>query len=245
MNYFIENVLKRNFKRIPYFFEQKQAYHFEQCNYALIGKLSTSLLHDILTPLTSLSLTADVDDSKNMKLLKPIIKNSSTQIREYVEIMKDFMTEKKSDAPLHINPEIMKCISLLKHKALECGIQVQFIEFDQIHTSIHPLHIYQIVINLLSNAIEASSGSDVRKIILILKKDRDDFFIECKDFGTGRTPETVSQIGVCNFSTKSVTRGYGLYSVKHIVTRILNGKINIQSEPSSGSLFSCRLPIKK
>ena len=82
MNYFIENVLIRNFKRIPYFFEPKAMYYTQQHNYALIGKLSTSLLHDILTPLCSLSISSDIDTSKNIENIRPIIKNSTLQIQE-------------------------------------------------------------------------------------------------------------------------------------------------------------------
>jgi signal transduction histidine kinase len=245
MNDSIRKIIIRNFKKIPYFFEQKPKYYIEQNNYALIGKLSTSLLHDILTPLTSLSLSADIEEKINTQNLKPIIKHSTDQIQEYVKIMRDFLTETKSSSPIHINSEITKCITLLMHKAITHNIQIQYIEFDQIYSQIHPLHVYQIIINLLSNAIEASDISKTKKIILIIKKEKDTCIIECKDFGTGMSKETLSKIGTCNFSTKSIHRGFGLYSVQHILTDILNGELRIQSEPNNGSLFSCTLPIIK
>jgi sensor histidine kinase regulating citrate/malate metabolism len=159
--------------------------------------------------------------------------------------MKDFLNETQVESVVHVNKEILKCITLLQHKALEQGIQIQYIEFDQVHTQIQPLHIYQIIINLLSNAIEASLTTQNKKIILILKKEKDSFCIECKDFGTGIAPETLTKIGTYNFSTKSPSRGFGLYSLQHIVTYILNGTVTIQSEPDMGSLFSCKLPLRK
>ncbi len=245
MRYFIENVLMRNFKRIPYFFETEPKFFIENQNYALMGKLSASLLHDILTPLCSLSLTTDVVDSENNHLFKPLIKDSTSQIQEYVQLMKNFMIDTPQDSHIHINAEILKCIKLLRYKALEHQVQIQFIEFDQVFVSIHPLHIYQIIINLLSNAIEASTASTTKKVILIIKKDKRNFYIECKDFGIGMTEDTLEKLGTCNFSTKSDTRGFGLYSVKHIVTHILKGQLDTESEPDDGSLFSCTIPLFK
>lgn len=245
MKYFIEQVMVRNFKRIPYFFNQKQKFYIEHTNYALIGKLSTSLLHDILTPLTSLSLTSEIEDSSNIETLKPIIKHSTNQIQEYVAIMRDFLTDTKIDSKIHINKEISKCLTLLQHKALTHNIQIQYLEFDQIYSRIHSLHIYQIIINLVSNAIEASIASENKKIILILKKEKEVFYIECKDFGIGMSAQTLLSIGKNNFSTKSKERGFGIYSIEHIIQNILGGKIIIQSEPNNGSLFSCILPLIK
>jgi len=244
MNSFIEKFIIRNLQKVPYFFNQKPKFSFEQNNYALIGKLSASLLHDILTPLTSLSLSADIGEKSNIQTLKPLIQNSTGQIVEYVKIMKDFLIEDSGKSVIHINNEISKCITLLRHKAISHGVQIQYLEFDQIHSNIHPLHIYQIIINLLSNAIEASEMTQTKKIILIIKKEKSMCHIECKDFGTGMSVETISKIGTCNFSTKSIHRGFGLYSVRHILTDILRGELRIQSEPDNGSLFSCILPIK-
>jgi two-component system sporulation sensor kinase B len=244
MKQFIDNVVVRNFKKIPYFFEPKETHLVEQSGYALMGKLSASLLHDILTPLTSLGLSSSLNGIQP-SILTPLIKHSTDQIQEYIHIMKNFLNENPTDTLLHVNSEILNCITLLKHKALASGVQIQFVELDQVYASIYPLHMYQIIINLLANAIEASEHTESKKIILIIKKEYETFWIECKDFGMGMSQETLDKIGHSNFSTKSCTRGFGLYSVKHIIEKILNGKLIIQSEPDNGSLFSCILPLLK
>lgn len=246
MKNFIENKIIRNFKKIPYFFEiTHNKPSIEQYNYALFGKLSSSILHDILTPLTSLSLGLEINKSKGLLILEPIVEDSTKQIKEYIEIMRCFLNKPETDSKIHINKEIIKCIKLLSHRATKNNTQIQFIEFDQIYTKIYPLHIYQIVINLLSNAIEASINSETKKIILILRKNKNNFIIECKDFGIGISKETYDKIFLFNFSTKSKERGFGLYSIQYIIQELLNGKIIAESEPNKGSLFSCTLPIIK
>jgi signal transduction histidine kinase len=234
----------RNFKRIPYFFTRTN-YQLED-KYILIGKLSTSLLHDILSPLTSLSIAQEIATHSNTSSIKSIIENSNTQIKEYVDIMRDFLQEEKNlNTKILINAEIVKCLTLLKHKITQNNIQIQFLEFDQVYSKVSPLHIYQIIINLLTNAIEASLESPTKKIILIIKKQDDNLIIECKDFGCGIKTEILHKIGEYNLSSKSTTRGFGLYSVSYIINFLLKGSLLVQSEEHTGSLFTCILPIIK
>lgn len=241
----IKRNIIRSFKKIPYFFTRKDSYLYQN-NYALMGKLSTSLLHDVLSPLTSLSMATELAHNHSIHTISPIINNSTEQIKEYVDIMRGFLMEKKTiTKPVHINSEILKCITLIKHKAIQNNIQIQFLEFDQIYSKVHPINIYQIIINLLTNAIEASIDSTNKKVILILKKHEDTFVLECKDFGAGIPQHIIQKIGTYNFSTKSKSRGFGLYSINYILKNILNGSLSVQSENKCGTLFVCTLPIIK
>lgn len=237
----IKKLVERNFKKIPYFFEKKNSFYFDESGYTLIGRLSTSLLHDILSPLTSLSLAASTPHTSTQTL----IENSSKQLGEYVSILRNFLLEKNLSNATSINQEIRNCILLIRHLSLMHNVQIQFIEFNQITTHIHPLHIYQIVINLLTNAVEASIHSKTKKVILILKKEKHFLYIECKDFGSGIPQDSIEKIGMYNFSTKSTNRGFGLYSVSHIVHNLLKGTLHVESEPNQGSLFSCKIPLFK
>lgn len=238
MIYSIQKFITRNIKNIPYFFERNPI-HIRQNNYALIGKLSASVIHDILTPITSLTLSSNLSGVDT----RTIINNSTQQIEEFVDIMRDFLNQSRSIESIHVNKEILKCIKLLTHKALLNNTQIQFIEFDQVFTNIDSLHIYQIIINLLSNAIDASSNQKNRKVILILRKNKKTFQIDCKDFGKGISPELINKIYTPNFTTKKDGCGLGLYSVKYIITNILKGDIYVNSEPDNGSLFSCIIPL--
>lgn len=243
MKYFIKKFVIRNFKKVPYFFTRKNT-HILENQYSLIGKLSTSLLHDILSPLTSLQLAHELNSSTHTSVSK-IISHSNTQIKEYVEIMRDFLYQNQESESVHVNREIHKCLTLIKHKALQNNIQIQFLEFDQITSKIYPIHIYQIIINFLTNAIEASTETNIKKIILIIRKQGNNFCIECKDFGIGINEKDLYKIGLLKFSTKSEHRGVGLYSLHHLISEVLRGDLRIESEKGVGSLFTCTLPIIK
>ncbi len=234
----------RNIKNISHFFKRKHPeFKFGYHNHALIGKLSASILHDILTPITSLSIGVSTEHTGSVS--ESIIDSSTRQIREFVDLMKNFLKEHNEDEVIHINKEICRSIKLMTHKAISNGVQIQFIEFDQVWSRAHTLHIYQVVINLISNAIDASHNSTHKKIIVILKKDRDSFVIECKDFGCGIPQDNLKKICTPSFTTKSSGWGFGLYSTQFVVTQYLYGTLDIQSEEGSGSLFSCKLPVRK
>jgi signal transduction histidine kinase len=242
---YIRKLATRNMKYIPNFFERKRTLTFAHYNYALIGKLSASLLHDILTPITALSIGTSVTDEDTRRELSPIVGQSAKQIREFVEIMRQFLHECDTSRTVHFNEEIRKSIRLMSHKAIQHDVQIQFLELDQVHSLAHPLHVYQIIVNLVSNAIDASTQSQNRKVILIIKKQDKWFTIDCKDFGPGIPSDVRKGMYRPGFTTKHDGHGFGLYSVKSIVTRSLGGELSVHSEPGEGSLFSCRLPLRE
>ncbi len=237
--YSIQNFIQRNFKKIPYFFERKIEFNNESYNYMLFGKLSSSILHDILTPLTSLLLATETKQN----IHKKIIKDSTRELRQYVEILRNFTYQNILETPLHVNKEISKSIILLRHKSIMHNVQIQFIEFDQIYSKIQPLHLYQIIVNLISNAIEGSLDSETKKVILTLKKTSDHFEITCRDFGKGIPQDILKRIGKDIKSTKSHTRGFGLYSIYNTVEKILCGKITVHTKENFGTIFICKIPI--
>ena len=241
----IQQFVLRNMKHIPYFFERKPRFHLTQYNYALMGQLSASLLHDILTPITTLSIGANIADDEAKLALTPVINESTRQITEFVDIMRQFLHECGTERVVHINDEIRKSIRLMSHKGIQNGIQIQFLELDQVHSIAHPLYVYQIIVNLVSNAIDASAQGSEKKVILIIKKQEKSFTIECKDFGPGISPDVRRIMFKPGFTTKQDGHGFGLYSVRHIVTQSLGGTLSVYSEPNTGSLFFCRLPIRE
>lgn len=95
--------------------------------------------------------------------------------------------------------------------------------------------------NLLNNALDAVSASEIKEISLSLKYKNDQLFIEVIDSGTGISKEEQAKLFEQGYSTKGKNRGYGLYLVEQSVER-LNGHIVLISEKGEGSAFSIRIP---
>ncbi len=235
--------LIRGIKYVPYFLLRKPDLHLEQHNYALIGRLSASLIHDILTPITTLSLGTSLLEKENVSDIKPVIDQSTAQIREFVEIMKNFLKQCDEERLVHVNAEIRKAIRLLSYKATHLNVQIQFLELNQVHTHTHAIYLYQILVNLISNAMDASVGSETKKVLVLLKRQGRSYYIECKDFGSGIPKYLVRKIRKPGYTTKPDGHGFGLYSVKFIVEKRMGGRLSVSSELNEGSLFSCRIPL--
>ena len=113
--------------------------------------------------------------------------------------------------------------------------------------------ITQVVINLLKNAIEASSqGGTVSVRVkfpsevdeVLFDEYRDFAIIQIEDRGVGFSDEEKGRIFEPFFTTKKEGTGLGLY-VSHSIIERHGGYLFLETEKGKGSVFSVYLPIEK
>jgi signal transduction histidine kinase len=108
--------------------------------------------------------------------------------------------------------------------------------------------LYQVFMNLLSNAIDALEESNDEKLIAITTERKDNGWIVIKigDNGSGISPENQVKIFDTFFTTKprGVGTGLGLAISRQIITEKHGGRITCKSELGVGTEFAIDLPIK-
>ena len=108
--------------------------------------------------------------------------------------------------------------------------------------------LYQVFMNLLSNAIDALEKSSDNKLIAITIEcqDQDSVIIKITDNGLGISPENQAKIFDAFFTTKPrcVGTGLGLAISREIIAEKHGGKIACNSEEGVGTEFAIALPIK-
>ncbi len=108
--------------------------------------------------------------------------------------------------------------------------------------------LYQVFMNLLSNAIDALEESRGDKFIEITTKCIDDGWVvaEIADNGSGISPEAQAKIFEPFFTTKprGVGTGLGLAISHQIIVEKHSGKFTYQSKVGVGTEFAIALPIK-
>jgi signal transduction histidine kinase len=113
--------------------------------------------------------------------------------------------------------------------------------------------VTQVIINLVKNAIEASTaGGRVRISASFAREAPDVIFdgvgdfaiIRVQDNGLGLTEEDRQRVFEPFFSKKSEGTGLGLY-VTHSIVERHGGYIDVESEYGVGSTFSVYLPVKQ
>ncbi|MEJ2055751.1 MAG: ATP-binding protein [Calditrichaceae bacterium] len=103
----------------------------------------------------------------------------------------------------------------------------------------------QVFINMLINAVDALT-EDRNRIVIRSQKQGPDIVIQFEDEGVGIEPENVSKIFEPFYTTKRVGKGTGLgLSVSYGIIKNLNGRIDVESEPGRGSVFTITLPRKQ
>lgn len=208
--------------------------------YAQIGKLSSGLIHDLISPITSLSLQLEVLNSKDYKNEKYLnsIKDSIENVANYSKLIKSYISNNQKELKIDLIKTINEAVSLISYKAIKENIQIQFIGEEKIFIKTKPILIYQIIISLLSNAIESfDKNGHNRKIIIKIYREQNKIFFSIKDFGRGIKNTKI--IFKTFYTTKKETggTGIGLSTVKHIVEKEFHGKIFVESSPNIGSEF--------
>jgi two-component system NtrC family sensor kinase len=111
-----------------------------------------------------------------------------------------------------------------------------------------PYALEQILINLLLNAKQALENT-VSKIYLSVEVQdnwQNHTILEVKDDGCGMDEKTIQKIFDPFFTTKTRSRGTGLgLYVTHNLVESLRGRLEVESEPSKGSIFRVILPDRE
>jgi len=105
------------------------------------------------------------------------------------------------------------------------------------------VQLQQVVLNLLSNAIDAVAAGDrpAREVGVLAGRCGDGVSVEVRDSGAGMDRETLAQIFQPFFTTKAKGMGLGL-SISRTIVEAHGGTLSAQSAPGLGSTFRIELP---
>jgi len=107
----------------------------------------------------------------------------------------------------------------------------------------HAAKVNQVVMNLLTNAIDASPEGGA--VTVRTRPDGDGVRVEVTDSGGGVDPEVIHRIFDPFFTTKPVGQGTGLgLSISYGIVKDHGGTIEVDSPPGRGACFTVRLPLK-
>ncbi len=228
-----------------------------------IGTLAGGIAHDfnnILTPIIGYTeiLMQATGKQENLHEWAKGILNAGLRARELVKQILTFSRQTEQiKKPLQIQPIIKEALKFLR-ASLPATIEVRP-DIDESCGPVlgDPTRIYQIIVNLCTNAFHAMQDTggilEVSLRETVLHPDDMARFPEIvagiwlllsvSDTGIGMTPEILSRIFEPYFSTKGSGQGTGLgLSVAHGIVKDCGGCIKVYSEPGKGSVFNVYLP---
>ncbi|MCF8378708.1 MAG: hypothetical protein K9H49_03970 [Bacteroidales bacterium] len=235
---------------------QNELIHVERI--ASLGKLSSSVAHEINNPLSGILIYAKLISkhldspefyhSKKESILKHLkyIETETKRCGDIVKGLLDFSRKDQDDFEINHLHDILKAsYALMTH-----SIKIKEIHFitdfnakeDQIFCS--PNQLKQACIAMIVNASEAITGQG-EIIIRTSNPDDSNIRFEIKDNGSGIAPGDLSHIFEPFFSTKRDASGIGLgLSIVHGIIKNHKGRIEVDSELGSGTNIIITLPLE-
>lgn len=228
----------------------------ELSRFAEFGRMTAGLFHDLLNPLTAVSLHLGNLKKEKVKNLCPETNMAIDHISSGVDRIRVFSENalkqiQKQDIELNFSVahEISSTIQMLAYKARKMNVVLEFIPPPLIQTYGNPLLFYRLIMNLISNAIDSyvdiPEDTRERKVKIFLSIQHEILSITIQDFGCGIKKENLGKVFDPLFTTKDPDRGtgLGLTICKDIVENQYRGSIRVESEEGIGTLVFIAFPV--
>ncbi|MEL6698776.1 MAG: ATP-binding protein [Bacteroidota bacterium] len=218
----------------------------------------TLVAHEFKTPLSIIqSRTQEMLDTAETRLHKGLdsIQNNTHRLISLISNIISLNRLETSRMPQNIVQ--IDIVQFSRHiwEMFEASFQIQNIYYQfntkqaEIWMDIDPSHLQSILENLITNAIKSFPDEHlVRKIKLELLTDQTLFILKIKDTGGGIEEEAQASLFEPFFQVQGKKHqqprgtGLGLALVKRYV-QLMNGKIEVESTPGQGAIFTVLLPI--
>ncbi|HAQ72242.1 MAG TPA: hypothetical protein DCR48_14810 [Flavobacteriales bacterium] len=215
-------------------------------------EMARQVAHEIKNPLTPIKLsvqhlqaTANYDDEVWCEKFKRTMATIIQQIDSLSNIATEFsdfakMPQAKAEV-ISLNQAVLAAAELYADLAFELVTEVP----DQtINSFVDPEQLGRVMNNLIKNAKQAVSDTQIPRMRVCLKKVGETAEIIVEDNGSGIADDFKDKIFRPNFTTKSSGMGLGLSICKQIIESA-GGSISFESELGIGTTFKVTLPAVK
>jgi len=221
--------------------------------FAAIGTLATGVGHDFNNILTSIigytEMAMSAKDKEETKHALNQVLASSTRAKRLTQQLRALGNQQfhqKNDEMLDLKNELSELlVSIEPMQPENIVIKKHFSETDMYPVFADSTKLYQVFLNLVTNAFQAmsSGGELVIGIKSCEHNDRQGFMITFNDTGCGITAEQQQKIFEPYFTTKHQSGGTGLgLAMCYRIVDAYQGYISVNSVLDKGSTFSIWLP---
>ena len=242
MSYVIVDLLNKGEDIISYHMSIKNIEKEKQIRMSLF-----KITHEIKNPIAVCKGYLDMFDVNNQEHSKkyiPIIKN---EIKRTLILLEDFLAMTK----IKINKDLLDINFLIENsidemesilKANNISINLDLID-DEIYVMGDYNRLMQVFINIIKNSIEAIEN---KKGVITIKEEikKKQIYIYIEDNGKGINKETLKQLGMPFYTTKTNGTGLGVSLSKEIINAH-NGTMKYFSKENEGTKIQIVLPLYK
>ena len=211
---------------------------------ASLGEMAAGLAHEIKNPLASMTgsiqlLRKESFGDPDQDKLMAIVNREAIRLGNLVN---NFLLFAKTPGgqmqPVNLTKEIEETVMLLGKDGANRDVDIIKELKPNLWVEMDPVHLRQILWNILLNAVEAVGENGQVMIRTIPQNDR--IAVEISDNGIGIDKDNIERIFLPFYSNKSRGTGLGL-SIVHNLLEGYNSRLDVHSAPGRGTTVIFRL----
>lgn len=222
----------------------------------MLGQMAAGVTHELNQPLTAIRAFSDnartfLARGQQHRVEENLshISAAAARMGAIIAQLKGFA--RKSDAAVesvNLARSIRASALLLESDFQKASANLQFNMLPTVQASGDAVRIEQVLINLMRNALDAVSDSDLKTVTVTLELDGSYALVRVADSGPGITDEVARRLFEPFFSKKRIGEGLGLgLAISSSIVQALNGRLTAANRTSddgaNGAEFSLWLPL--
>ena len=216
-----------------------------------VGRLAAGVTHEIRNPLGLIRnhcyvlKKALADQDGKLRRAVEVIENAVSQSNRIIDNLLNFSRISGDRLEkIDINRMLNRMIALQNKALSRKHIRTQVICPEKLEGYINQEAIGLVIVNLLSNAIDATPMGGFCEIAA--RRDKDMLVLTFRDNGDGIAPDVIEHIFEPFFTTKArgAGTGLGLY-IAYNQAQKCGGLISASSTPEPGAVFKVEVPFRE
>ncbi|WP_230411409.1 sensor histidine kinase [Collimonas humicola] len=195
----------------------------QQLKLAAMGRLTASIAHEVRNPLASISyaatLLSEEAGSQTQARLVTIVEDNVARLDRMIEdILKLSRKAQRQLEPIQLAPLLHDIVNDFKqtHAVAPGAIVLQIELTDRYHVWFDPLHLREVVTNLLSNAVRYASGRPGGMRLHIMSSVAGRLELHVQDDGEPISPAVRAHLFEPFYTTSSKGTGLGLFLAREL-----------------------------
>lgn len=212
---------------------------------AAVGEMAAGIAHETNNALTAIFGQMENVDQLDEEGLRRALSRVEQQARRIADIVQGVLGFARP-RPLRTEPVDLvsitqQTVELIKHELQQVALETRY-DPDLPPALADRQQVQQVLLNLLTNALQAMSGQPRMRLSVSVTGIDDRLAVRVADSGPGIAADVLPRIFDPFFSTKASGTGLGL-SVSYAIARAHGGELTVTSETGKGTTFTLVLPI--
>jgi two-component system, NtrC family, sensor histidine kinase PilS len=193
----------------------------QQLKLASMGRLTASIAHEVRNPLSAIShaaslLIEDITQAPHARLLHIVSDNVQRLNRMIEDILKLSRKAHSHIEPLQLAPVLAEVLGEFEETHAVAPGMIRLAEVGEHLIRFDPMHLREVIFNLLSNALRYASGCEGSIHIHALLPKTSRLEVHVRDDGPAITPEVRAHLFEPFYTTSSKGTGLGLYVAREL-----------------------------